>query len=127
MRLKLYEEFIEEINEAVTSVGIKNYYSEICKAEGIEEIPLKFGKVAHGGAATTYNPATMKPLYISFDLSRMVDPEHAVLHEITHQIKLIQEQDPYIGKKDQSAKFRKLENSLIDRYLYSNYSKLIWK
>ena len=124
MRLKLYEEFI---NEAVTPEGIKNYYSEICRAEGIEEIPLRFEKVAHGGAATTYNSVTMKPLYISFDLSRMTDPEHAVLHEITHQVKLVQEKDPYTGKKDQSAKFRKLENSLIDKYIYSSYSKLIWK
>ena len=70
---------------------------------------------------------TAKPLYISFDIQTMRDPEHAVLHELTHQIKLETEGDPYLGKHDQSAKFRKLEGRLMDDYMYSEYSNLIWK
>lgn len=121
---ELFEEY--RINEGVSTGGIKAYYSAICSAEGITEIPLKFGSVKYGGAATTYDARTMKPLYISFDLSRMMDPEHAVLHEITHQIKLQKEGNPYIGKKDQSASFQKLQASLFDKYMYSTFSKLLW-
>lgn len=126
MRLRIFEDFVS-LNEAVTPAGIQAYYSEVCRREGIAEIPLKFRSVAYGGAATTYDTVTMKPLYISFDVSRMTDAEQAVLHEITHQMKLVQEKDPYLGKKDQSSKFRKLENSLVDKYMYSDISRLIWK
>jgi len=38
--IKLFEEFINEA--AITSDKIKEYYSAICKAEGVDEIPLRF-------------------------------------------------------------------------------------
>ena len=118
----------ESVNEAaITSDKIKQYYSAICKAEGVDEIPLRFESVKFGGASTTYNPKTNKALYISFDISKMHDAEYAILHELTHQIKLETEGDPYLGKKDQSAKFKKLENSIIDKYMYSSYSNILWK
>ena len=69
----------------------------------------------------------MKPLYISFDVNRMSDPEFAIIHELTHQIKLETEKDAYSGKKDQSAKFKKLENTLIDKFVYSEFSNILWK
>ena len=118
----------ESVNEAaITSDKIKQYYSAICKAEGVDEIPLRFESVKFGGASTTYNPKTNKALYISFDVSKMYDIEYAILHELTHQIKLQTEGDPYLGKKDQSAKFKKLENAMIDKYMYSSYSNILWK
>jgi hypothetical protein len=118
----------ESVNEAaITSDKIKQYYSAICKAEGVDEIPLRFESVKFGGASTTYNPKTNKALYISFDVSKMHDAEYAILHELTHQIKLQTEGDPYLGKKDQSAKFKKLENAMIDKYMYSSYSNILWK
>ena len=118
----------ESVNEAaITSDKIKQYYSAICKAEGVDEIPLRFESVKFGGASTTYNPKTNKALYISFDVSKMHDTEYAILHELTHQIKLQTEGDPYLGKKDQSAKFKKLENAMIDKYMYSSYSNILWK
>jgi hypothetical protein len=68
----------------------------------------------------------MKPLYISFDVKKMSDPEYAVIHELTHQIKLETEGDAYVGKRDRLTKFRKLENKLVDKYMYSQFSKLLW-
>lgn len=108
-------------------VNIRKYYEALCKAEGVTPLPVKFETVGKGGASLTYNPKTMKPLYISFDVKRLSDPEFAIIHELTHQIKLETESDAYVGKRDQSAKFKKLENRLIDKYVYSNYSKLLYE
>lgn len=107
--------------------NIKAYYEALCKDLKITPLPVKFGNVGHGGAAVTFNPKTMKALYISFNVNRMEDPEYAVIHEITHQIKLETEKDAYIGKRDQSAKFKKLENKLVEKYMYSKFSNLLWK
>jgi len=116
------------INEGVYNpANIKAYYEALCKNEKVTPLPLRFGRVAKGGAALTFNPKTMKPLYISFDVNRMSDPEQAVIHEITHQIKLETEKDAYIGKRDQSAKFKKLENRLFEKYAYSKFSNILWK
>jgi hypothetical protein len=107
--------------------NIKAYYEALCKSEKVTPLPVKFGNVGQGGAALTFNPKTMKPLYISFNVNRMQDVEYAVIHELTHQIKLETEQDAYLGKKDQSAKFKKLENKLIEKYMYSKFSNILWK
>lgn len=106
---------------------IKAYYEALCRSEGIKPLPVKFERVGYGGAATTYNSKTMKPLYISFDVNRLMDPEFAIIHELSHQIKLETEGDAYTGKRDQLAKFKKLENHLIDKYVYSKYSKLLYE
>jgi hypothetical protein len=107
--------------------NIKAYYEALCKSEKITPLPVKFGYVGKGGAALTFNPKTMKALYISFNVNRMQDPEYAVIHELTHQIKLETEKDAYLGKRDQSAKFKKLENKLVEKYMYSKFSNLLWK
>jgi hypothetical protein len=109
------------------SANIKAYYEALCKSEKVTPLPVKFGNVGQGGAALTFNPKTMKPLYISFNVNRMQDVEYAVIHELTHQIKLETEQDAYLGKKDQSVKFKKLENKLVEKYMYSKFSNLLWK
>ena len=115
------------LNEAVSSQSIVSYYNAVCQAEGIKPLPLKFTSVKFGGASTSYNTKTNKALYISFDVSKMMDPEFAILHELTHQIKLETENDPYLGKKDQSSKFQKLQSKLMDKYMYSEYSSLLYK
>ena len=75
------------LNEGVYNpANIKTYYEALCKNEKITPLPLRFGSVGKGGAALTFNPKTMKPLYISFDVNRMSDPEQAVIHELTHQL-----------------------------------------
>ncbi len=107
--------------------NIKAYYEALCKDLKITPLPVKFNNIGKGGAAITFNPKTMKALYISFNVNRMEDPEYAVIHEITHQIKLETEKDAYIGKRDQSAKFKKLENKLVEKYMYSKFSNLLWK
>ena len=107
--------------------NIKAYYEALCKSEGITPLPVKFGNVGKGGAVLTFNPKTMKPLYISFDVNRMSDPEYAVIHELTHQIKLETEQNAYLGKQDQSPKFRKLQNRLLEKYMYSKFSDIFLK
>jgi hypothetical protein len=107
--------------------NIKAYYEALCKSEKVTPLPVKFNNIGKGGAALTYNPKTMKALYISFNVNRMQDVEYAVIHELTHQIKLETEKDAYLGKKDQSAKFKKLENKLVEKYMYSKFSNLLWK
>ena len=107
--------------------NIKAYYEALCKNEKVTPLPVKFGNVGQGGAALTFNPKTMKALYISFNTNRMMDPEYAVIHELTHQIKLETEKDAYLGKKDQSAKFKKLENKLVEKYMYSKFSNILYK
>ena len=115
------------LTETITPRGIEAYYKAVAKAEKVNPLAVKFGKVGRGGAALTYNSKTMKPMYITFDVNQMHDPEYAVLHELTHQIKLETEKDAYQGKRDQLAKFKKLENKLVEKYMYSKYSELIWK
>jgi Zn-dependent peptidase ImmA (M78 family) len=118
----------ESINEAIHDPkSIKAYYEALCKSLKISPLPVKFGNVGKGGAGLTYDVKSMKPLYISFDVNRMSDPEFAIIHELTHQIKLETEKDAYSGKKDQSTKFKKLENTLIDKFVYSEFSNILWK
>lgn len=118
----------ENLNEGMYEPkNIKAYYEALCKAEGIKPLPVKFQRVGKGGAVTVYNSKTMKPLYISFDVNRLNDPEFAIIHELTHQIKLETEGDAYVGKRDRLAKFKKLENRLIDKYVYSEFSELLYK
>ena len=107
--------------------NIKAYYEALCKNEKIIPLPVKFGYVGKGGAAITYNAKTMKALYISFNVKTMVDVEYAVIHELTHQIKLETEKDGYVGKRDQSVKFKKLENKLVEKYFYSKFSNILYK
>jgi hypothetical protein len=107
--------------------NIKAYYEALCKNLKITPLPVKFNNIGKGGAAITFNSKTMKALYISFNVNRMHDVEYAVIHEITHQIKLETEKDAYLGKRDQSAKFKKLENKLIEKYMYSKFSNILWK
>jgi hypothetical protein len=107
--------------------NIKSYYEALCKNEKVTPLPVKFNNIGKGGAAITFNPTTMKALYISFNVNRMMDPEQAVIHELTHQIKLETEKDAYIGKRDQSAKFKKLENKLVEKYFYSKFSNILYK
>lgn len=112
---------------AYNPVSIKAYYEALCKNEKITPLPVKFSGVGMSGAALTFNPKTMKALYISFNVNTMKDPEYAVIHELTHQIKLETENDAYLGKKDQSAKFKKLENKLVEKYMYSKFSNILHK
>jgi len=107
--------------------NIKAYYEALCKNLKITPLPVKFNNIGKGGAAITFNSKTMKALYISFNVNRMTDPEQAVIHELTHQIKLETEKDGYVGKRDQTAKFKKLENRLSEKYMYSKFSNLLWK
>jgi hypothetical protein len=116
------------LNEgAYNPANIKAYYEALCKNLKITPLPVKFNNIGKGGAAITFNSKTMKALYISFNVNRMHDVEYAVIHEITHQIKLETEKDAYLGKRDQSAKFKKLENKLIEKYMYSKFSNILWK
>ena len=116
------------LNEgAYNPANIKAYYEALCKDLKITPLPVKFNNIGKGGAAITFNSKTMKALYISFNVNRMHDVEYAVIHEITHQIKLETEKDAYLGKRDQSAKFKKLENKLIEKYMYSKFSNILWK
>lgn len=120
-------QFEGKLNEAIKPQNIVNYYKGVCKAVGISPIPIKFGSVGRLGAATTYHTKTFEPLYITFDLGKVRDIETAVLHEITHQILLIKEKNPYNNCAKRPAKFVKIENSLIEKFTYSPLSKLLYE
>ena len=106
---------------------VEKYYHALCKNEGMEPLPIKFCRVAKGGACLVYNPKTMQPISIQIDLKRVHDVEYAIIHELTHQIKILSEKDPYLGKRDQLTNFKKVENRLVEKYVYSNFSELLWK
>lgn len=114
-------------SEPLTEVkkeSVVNYYKEICKDLKIKPIAVKFGSVGHAGAATTFDSNTFIPEYITFDLSKVTDIERAILHEITHQILLVKQQNPF-HNCHKSAGFKKVENKLIDRYFYSSQSAVL--
>ena len=127
VKVKTQGQFEGKLNEAIKPQNIVNYYKGVCKAVGISPIPIKFGSVGRLGAATTYHTKTFEPLYITFDLGKVRDIETAVLHEITHQILLIKEKNPYNNCAKRPAKFAKIENSLIEKFTYSPLSKLLYE
>jgi hypothetical protein len=114
----------ESVITEVKKESVVNYYKAICKDLNIKPITIKFGSVGHAGAATTYDTKTFIPEYITFDLSKVTDVERAILHEISHQILLVKQQNPY-HNCNKSAGFKKVENKLIDRYFYSAQSAVL--
>ena len=111
------------INES-SKEGIVNYYKAVCKKLNLSPLPVKFGSVGKAGAATTFDTKTLKPEYVSFDLGKLQDVERAVLHEIAHHILLLKQGNPY-HNCNKSAAFKKVENSLIDKFFYSPESRLL--
>lgn len=102
--------------------NIIEYYKKICFQEHIMPLPIKFKHVGKKGASITGNKNTMKPLYISLDLSKLNDPESALLHEMAHQICLIKYKSGAHSKK-----FKDTFNYLSDKYIYSELSSILYK
>ena len=117
---KIEESIITEVKKE----SVVNYYKAICKDLNIKPIAVKFGSIGRAGAATTYDAKTFIPEYITFDLSKVTDIERAILHEITHQILLVKQQNPF-HNCHKNIGFKKLENKLIDRYFYSSQSAVL--
>jgi hypothetical protein len=114
----------ESVITEVKKESVVNYYKAICKDLNIKPITIKFGSVGRAGAATTFDTKTFIPEYITFDLSKVTDIERAILHEITHQILLVKQQNPF-HNCNKSVGFKKVENKLIDRYFYSSQSAVL--
>jgi hypothetical protein len=95
---------------------ITAFYQDVMRAEKLPMVPIRFCRVGKGGACVTYNERK-EPLMVQVDLNRCTDPEYAVLHEIAH-VKLLQT----IGYPGHDARFRKEENRLVDKYMYSAIS-----
>jgi hypothetical protein len=93
---------------------IKELYLKLCELENLKPIPIKFGRVGKAGACLTYTTHPMKSLYITFDLSKMMDIEYALYHEFTHQYCIEHYNDAGHG-----AKFKKEFNRINDKYMYS--------
>ena len=125
---KYYDKLSKMENESViteaSKEGIVNYYKAVCKKLNLSPLPVKFGSVGKAGASTTFDTKTFKPEYVSFDLSKLQDVERAVLHEIAHHILLLKQGNPY-HNCNKSAAFKKVENSLIDKFFYSPESRLL--
>lgn len=102
---------------------IKEYYKRVCDDLGLSFLSIKFERVGKGGAAVTFNTKTNKALYISFDLTKLMDIEYAILHELAHQILLEKCGDPALKH---NAKFRKIENDLMEKYMYSKFSEVLY-
>jgi hypothetical protein len=114
----------ENILTEANKDGIVNYYKAVCKKLKLTPLQVKFGSVGKAGASTTFDTKTFKPEYVSFDLSKLQDVERAVLHEIAHHILLLKQGNPY-HNCNKSAAFKKVENSLIDKFFYSDESRLL--
>jgi hypothetical protein len=125
---KYYDKLGKMENENViteaSKEGIVNYYKAVCKKLNLSPLPVKFGSVGKAGASTTFDTKTFKPEYVSFDLGKLQDVERAVLHEIAHHILLLKQGNPY-HNCNKSAAFKKVENSLIDKFFYSPESRLL--
>ena len=125
---KYYDKLDKMENETIlteaSKEGIVNYYKAVCKKLNLSPLPVKFGSVGRAGAATTFDTKTFKPEYVSFDLGKLQDVERAVLHEIAHHILLLRQGNPY-HNCNKSAAFKKVENSLIDKFFYSDESRLL--
>jgi hypothetical protein len=125
---KYYDKLGKMENENViteaSKEGIVNYYKAVCKKLKLTPLQVKFGSVGKAGASTTFDTKTFKPEYVSFDLSKLQDVERAVLHEIAHHILLLKQGNPY-HNCNKSAAFKKVENSLIDKFFYSDESRLL--
>jgi hypothetical protein len=125
---KYYDKLAKMENENIlteaSKEGIVNYYKAVCKKLNLSPLPVKFGSVGRAGASTTFDTKTFKPEYVSFDLSKLQDVERAVLHEIAHHILLLKQGNPY-HNCNKSAAFKKVENSLIDKFFYSDESRLL--
>jgi hypothetical protein len=125
---KYYDKLDKMENETILTEaskdGIVNYYKAVCKKLKLTPLQVKFGSVGKAGASTTFDTKTFKPEYVSFDLSKLQDVERAVLHEIAHHILLLKQGNPY-HNCNKSAAFKKVENSLIDKFFYSDESRLL--
>jgi len=96
---------------------IRGFYEEILRAENLPSIPLVFCRVAKAGACVEFNTSTMKPVNVQVDVNRCNDPEYAILHEVAH-LKLGLSKGYY----GHNTSFKKEENRLVDKYMYSQIS-----
>ena len=99
---------------------VLNYYNAICKDLKIEPVKLEFVKVKFGGACITHNSKGL--IYsIQLDLKNCKDIEYGILHEIAHKI-LIRKNNNF----SHNTTFKNLEKRLIEKYLYSKFSNLLF-
>lgn len=96
---------------------ISGYYNEVRSLENLPPIPLVFCRVGKGGACVEYNPVTKRPINVQVDIRRCGDVGYALLHEIAHLKLGIKK-----GYYGHNAEFRRVENDLVDRYMYSAIS-----
>lgn len=102
-----------------TKENIKKYYEAICKDLKIEPIKLNFCYVARGGACITHD-GKGKLFSIDIDLNRCSDIERGILHEVSHQILILKN-----NNTTHNTTFKKLEAKLIDKYFYSKFSNIL--
>lgn len=96
---------------------IRGFYEEVLRAEKLPSIPLVFCRVVKGGACVEFNPITKKPINTQIDINRCMDPEYAILHEVAHlKLGLLK------GYYGHNAEFKRMENNLVDKYMYSPIS-----
>lgn len=104
----------------MTRINIQNYYLAICKDLKIEPTKLEFKKVGKGGACILHNKNGL--IYsIQIDINKCVDIERGILHEVAHKI-LIRKNNNFSHNKT----FKNLEKRLIEKYFYSQFSKLLY-
>lgn len=101
--------------------NIITYYNAICEDLQIKPVRILFCNVAKGGACITHNTKG-KISNIQIDLKRCKDIEYALLHETAHQI-LITKNNNF----SHNATFKRLEKKLVEKYLYSGFSSLLYK
>ena len=100
--------------------NIKKYYNAICKDLKIEPVKINFKSLKGGVACIVHNNKGL--IYsIDIDINKCSDVEYAILHETAHQI-LILKNNNYRHNKT----FKSTENKLIDKYMYSKFSEVLY-
>lgn len=105
----------------MTKEKITKYYESVCKDLKTEIYPIKFKNVGKGGACIVHNTKG-KISHIEIDLKRCQDIEYAILHELSHQL-LILKNNNFTHNKT----FINTQNRLIDKYMYTKFSEVLWK
>jgi hypothetical protein len=121
---KMDEESV--LNEVVTKNSIEDYYKTIMRELKIKPLKVKFQYVKGADATTQYELDTFKPIAILIDNKRVANLEAAIIHEITHHIKLVKEKNAYLGKLDKKPNFTRLEKRLLNKFSDSKYSNILW-
>jgi len=107
--------------EALKKENVLAFYKAICADSNIKLLPLKFVSISKGIAMIVHDKKAGTMDYIGIDMNKASDVEMALLHEFTHQLLILKNNDC-----SHSATFRKMLNKVNDKYMYSKFTNILY-